>query len=307
MYNVDGTQNEWGTITKFVLEETSTGGHRHLVRFLVTSLGKEKIILGLPWLKRINPTIDFVKGTLSINPTHIRLTLSETLCSKWFPNEDKFTGRPKPRELKTTSKEGPNDEQIPVKSNQVEGIEAREDPTNNLVEPPMPDIRKTSFEPLDPVKPDTDSESNMDEDLLLAYIRGEDPETFLGATLEVHANGLKIGSPLTNEHKEPEENTRHGPTIGRIQQLSSGHCFCMTRNTWIQKKVNPAMALAQRQHEKETPKTFEEMLPEAYRDYAYVFEKKASECFPVARPWDHAIDLKPDFTPKDFKLYPLNP
>ena len=28
---------------------------------------------------------------------------------------------------------------------------------------------------------------------------------------------------------------------------------------------------------------------------------------PERRKWDHAIDLKPDFIPKDFKVYPMSP
>jgi len=28
---------------------------------------------------------------------------------------------------------------------------------------------------------------------------------------------------------------------------------------------------------------------------------------PEHKPWDHAIDLKPDFIPKDCKVYPLSP
>jgi hypothetical protein len=39
--------------------------------------------------------------------------------------------------------------------------------------------------------------------------------------------------------------------------------------------------------------------------YKSVFEKEASERFPESQPWDHAIDLKPDFIPKDCKVYPL--
>ncbi|KAF8644052.1 hypothetical protein AX16_008709 [Volvariella volvacea WC 439] len=37
------------------------------------------------------------------------------------------------------------------------------------------------------------------------------------------------------------------------------------------------------------------------------FEKKASERLPERRKWDHSIDLKPDFVPKDCKIYPLPP
>lgn len=47
-------------------------------------------------------------------------------------------------------------------------------------------------------------------------------------------------------------------------------------------------------------------LPKEYQRYKDVFEKKAAERFPESRPYDHAIDLKPDFIPKDCKVYPLS-
>jgi hypothetical protein len=37
-----------------------------------------------------------------------------------------------------------------------------------------------------------------------------------------------------------------------------------------------------------------------------VFSKKASEHMPETKPWDHAIDLKPDFVPKKGRLIPLS-
>ena len=67
------------------------------------------------------------------------------------------------------------------------------------------------------------------------------------------------------------------------------------------------MAMAQQQQAQEKPKTFKEMLPAAYQEFASVFEKKASERFPPARPWDLAIELKEGFVPKDFKRYQLTP
>ncbi|KIK49771.1 hypothetical protein GYMLUDRAFT_108140, partial [Collybiopsis luxurians FD-317 M1] len=36
--------------------------------FLVTNLGGEDIILGLPWLRKINPEVDWEKGRLSVKP-----------------------------------------------------------------------------------------------------------------------------------------------------------------------------------------------------------------------------------------------
>lgn len=46
----------------------------------------------------------------------------------------------------------------------------------------------------------------------------------------------------------------------------------------------------------------------AYLDeYADVFSEKGFEQLPQHRPWDHAIELKPDFKPSECKIYPLNP
>jgi len=53
-------------------------------------------------------------------------------------------------------------------------------------------------------------------------------------------------------------------------------------------------------------KSFEELVLEEYREYRSVFEKTASERFPESCPWDHRIDLKPDFVPKKAKTYPLS-
>ena len=40
--------------------------------------------------------------------------------------------------------------------------------------------------------------------------------------------------------------------------------------------------------------------------YLDVFKKASSECLPLCKPWDHAIDLNPDFVPQKSKLYPMS-
>ena len=51
----------------------------------------------------------------------------------------------------------------------------------------------------------------------------------------------------------------------------------------------------------------DEFLPDYLRDFRGVFEKKAAERFPISRPYDHAIELKPGFIPRNYKPYPLSP
>ena len=59
--------------------------------------------------------------------------------------------------------------------------------------------------------------------------------------------------------------------------------------------------------EKKPEKTAAELVPPQYHVYLDVFEKKASECMPLQKPWDHAIDLVPDFKPIKSRIYPCSP
>ena len=53
-----------------------------------------------------------------------------------------------------------------------------------------------------------------------------------------------------------------------------------------------------------TPK---ELIPPCYHSYLNIFSKKAASQFPLQEPWDHAIDLKDTFKPKNGQLIPLLP
>ncbi|KAI5115582.1 hypothetical protein M0805_009655 [Coniferiporia weirii] len=70
-------------------------------------------------------------------------------------------------------------------------------------------------------------------------------------------------------------------------------------------RVTTATTLA-REHVKPT-QPLELLIPPQYHKYLHIFQKKAAECFPISRSYDHAIDLKPDFIPRDCKIYPLSP
>jgi hypothetical protein len=57
-YNVDGTENKQGTINAYVNLEFKLGDRKFNKCFYVTGLGKQKIILGFPWLHKYNPIIN---------------------------------------------------------------------------------------------------------------------------------------------------------------------------------------------------------------------------------------------------------
>ena len=61
-YNVDGTENKKGTIRHYVDLSFTMGQKKCEERLLVTGLGKQKIILGFPWLNKHNPDINWKTG-----------------------------------------------------------------------------------------------------------------------------------------------------------------------------------------------------------------------------------------------------
>ena len=174
------------------------GKKRISTRFLVTELEKDKMILGLPWLKQYNPKIDWNTGKIDIDSIHVENTFSRMFMRS-------------------------------VELARMEVIKPR----------PRPDIEEV-FKTL----PDN------------------------GPILE----GL-LESSLENEE------------------------------IWIQAKTSISQGLAH-QHIDNKAKV---ELPEVYTEYKTVFEKEASERMPERKAWDHAINLKTDFIPKDCKIYPLSP
>jgi hypothetical protein len=50
IWNIDGTQNQSGMIKQFVDLQVRCGDKMENMKFLVTDLGEDKIILGYPWL-----------------------------------------------------------------------------------------------------------------------------------------------------------------------------------------------------------------------------------------------------------------
>ena len=58
------------------------------------------------------------------------------------------------------------------------------------------------------------------------------------------------------------------------------------------------MDLAIKESAKRKEQTLNEMIPQELMTYRSVFVKVAANRCPDQRPWDHAIDLQPDFIPK---------
>jgi hypothetical protein len=65
VHNVDGTENKQGKITHYCWLCIIKGEKHTLQRFYITSLGKDRIILGYPFLYDFNPKINWKTGKVS--------------------------------------------------------------------------------------------------------------------------------------------------------------------------------------------------------------------------------------------------
>ena len=62
---MDGTDNKQGTICFYTDLNIKIGDQTFQERFYITGLGNQKVILGLPWLRKHNLEIDWEKGTVT--------------------------------------------------------------------------------------------------------------------------------------------------------------------------------------------------------------------------------------------------
>src|ERR1700748_1687253 len=73
LYNVDGTENKQGEMTHRCQLRIKYKGKEDLQDFYITNLGKDRIILGYPFLEKFNPKIDWSEGRLTEGPVVILL------------------------------------------------------------------------------------------------------------------------------------------------------------------------------------------------------------------------------------------
>ena len=78
-----------------------------------------------------------------------------------------------------------------------------------------------------------------------------------------------------------------------------------TNSVWICLKATLATDLAIVENLKKDDLTDEQIVPPEYHKFLDIFNEKRASQFPDKRPWDHKIDMKPDFEPKSFKNYNL--
>jgi hypothetical protein len=82
LYNIDGSINKAGSLTHFAHLTMNIGSkYTKKLDFLITDLDPEDIILGLPWLRQINPKVNWDTGTIE---------LPDSLETDPLPNDSPF-------------------------------------------------------------------------------------------------------------------------------------------------------------------------------------------------------------------------
>jgi len=69
VFNIDGTSNKQGTIKYFIQLDITVNGRQEKIKLLMTGLGKQRIILGFPWLNKHNPEINWQTRELNWQTT----------------------------------------------------------------------------------------------------------------------------------------------------------------------------------------------------------------------------------------------
>ena len=68
VHNIDGTENKQGKLTHYCWLRIVQGERTKLQRFYITSLGRDRLILGYPFLYEFNPSIDWRQGRIRGEP-----------------------------------------------------------------------------------------------------------------------------------------------------------------------------------------------------------------------------------------------
>ena len=74
IYNIDNTSNKSGSITHSLELKVTTKGVEKVMRFLVTDIGNEDILLGYPWLATFEPKFGWKEAVIETQALPIIIT-----------------------------------------------------------------------------------------------------------------------------------------------------------------------------------------------------------------------------------------
>ena len=85
LYNVDGTINKAGEIRWYMDVKVQTGMQHTWMRFFLSDLGNNRIILGYPWFSAVQPNIDWRRAWIDISHLPIILRAKDAAKARFLP------------------------------------------------------------------------------------------------------------------------------------------------------------------------------------------------------------------------------
>ena len=80
-FNIDRTVNKQGQITAATTVHCQATDFEDDLTLMIVDLGRPQVVLGMPWLTKHNPHIDWEKKTMTLDAEHIcKTTLSTELA-----------------------------------------------------------------------------------------------------------------------------------------------------------------------------------------------------------------------------------
>ena len=82
IYNIDNTKNKSGSITHSLELKVTTKGIDKIMRFLVTDIGNEDILLGYPWLATFEPRFGWKNAIIETKALPIVISSTHPVDSR---------------------------------------------------------------------------------------------------------------------------------------------------------------------------------------------------------------------------------
>ena len=182
--NVDNTPNKSGPIRFHTRLLLTVDGKTYSIQFMISDLGKDNVILGLPWLKFINPEIDWTKKTLKVIRERIKLPSIKQCILNEFDIRAVELARKKRDSQESFAEELRN---LPERKKQKKTpnvtIEEIEDEDAAPRYPRLPDTEKSiliavadlpdDYENMSPMTTKTEEEDDVENDFLIKQLREE--------------------------------------------------------------------------------------------------------------------------------------
>jgi hypothetical protein len=332
--NADGTNSGKGSITHYCVLTVKIDQRTMRGKFNVHKLGRhDLILLGIPWLKVMNPIIDWAEESLSLPWTEKSDLLEEDVDKKrrkgglpaLFPKK-KGKRKWKNSKLKSSQEMSGMSKQKTNESADSASVHPQDDPEHAIKNSLTPEKVSTSTKPFRATIEEIDDEETPS----LLPIPDDDNETF-DEKHDVWINQLDehftpavssiaeyalldeeflVEYSIDSDELRVIENTSMDTPLMKDGTSFSEQKTMVTplpRPAESPKTSNKAQQFALATNAEQKKKSFKELVSEYLHDFANIFAEDGLNQLPPEWPGiDHHIEMKPGFIPKTLKIYPLS-